>query len=57
MIDREDYKVLEQCVRFSLVAGGADKILENAAAVLPVLAKIRACVRDVGEHSTEKSEP
>ena len=57
MITREEYGILEQCVRFSLVAGGADKILENSAVVLPVLAKIRACVRDVGETSTEKSEP
>lgn len=54
MITREEYSILEQCVRFSLVAGGADKVLENAAHVLPVLAKIRACVRDCGE--PEKTE-
>lgn len=57
MITREEYGILEQCVRFSLVAGGAEKILENAAVVLPVLAKVRACVRDVGEPEKEKSVP
>lgn len=51
MITSEEYKILEQCVRFALVQGGPDTVLENCAKVLPVLQKIRLSVSD------EKSEP